>query len=338
MIKFFRKIRYNLMSENKTGKYFKYAIGEIVLVVIGILIALSINNWNESKKANINFKKSLESVFNDLEFDLIRAKDVIVKLDNRRIIADSIINGMYSTPDYRENLSSLNILFSYPEFYVTDTGFNTLMQSSEYIPDNYEQLINDLNRQYINTKEELAGYRHTSAEFLLATRLFYNRNFTWFSQTDSVSIEKKLHYFVNNPMYKNDVYGYRLHVLGDYKFAIGKFYSQGLGLYLTIKEVLNNTNQIPSFFPINADHYEIDKLDYKGKYSSSTGKNFSIEDHNGYLFVNVNGSLLLITPISKDKFKNYANNSVLTFKRDESNKVIGYDNGSFYFNKVETND
>ena len=50
MIKFFRKIRYNLMSENKTAKYFKYAIGEIILVVIGILIALQINNWNEKQK------------------------------------------------------------------------------------------------------------------------------------------------------------------------------------------------------------------------------------------------------------------------------------------------
>ncbi|SDR94860.1 hypothetical protein SAMN04515667_1059 [Formosa sp. Hel1_31_208] len=49
MIKFFRKIRYNLMEENKTGKYFKYAIGEIILVVIGILIALQINNWNENR-------------------------------------------------------------------------------------------------------------------------------------------------------------------------------------------------------------------------------------------------------------------------------------------------
>jgi hypothetical protein len=50
MIKFFRKIRYDFMEKNKTGKYFKYAIGEIVLVVIGILIALSINNWNENRK------------------------------------------------------------------------------------------------------------------------------------------------------------------------------------------------------------------------------------------------------------------------------------------------
>ena len=48
MIKFFRKIRQNLIMENKTGKYLKYAIGEIVLVVIGIIIALSLNNWKEN--------------------------------------------------------------------------------------------------------------------------------------------------------------------------------------------------------------------------------------------------------------------------------------------------
>ena len=56
MIKFFRQIRYDLMKTGKTGKpalpagrYFKYAIGEIILVVIGILIALQINNWNENR-------------------------------------------------------------------------------------------------------------------------------------------------------------------------------------------------------------------------------------------------------------------------------------------------
>jgi hypothetical protein len=50
MIKFFRKIRQRLLSENKFSKYLIYAIGEIILDVIGILIALSINNWNENRK------------------------------------------------------------------------------------------------------------------------------------------------------------------------------------------------------------------------------------------------------------------------------------------------
>ena len=60
MIKFFRKIRQNLLSEGKSRKYFKYAIGEIVLVVIGILIALQINNWNEN-----NLKFNLENFINE---------------------------------------------------------------------------------------------------------------------------------------------------------------------------------------------------------------------------------------------------------------------------------
>lgn len=66
MIKFFRHIRKSLLMENKTSKYFKYAIGEILLVVIGILIALQINNWNEKRKLSIK-----ESVYlNDLKIDL----------------------------------------------------------------------------------------------------------------------------------------------------------------------------------------------------------------------------------------------------------------------------
>jgi hypothetical protein len=50
MIKFFRKIRQKLLNENKFSKYLIYALGEIILVVIGILIALSINNWNDVRK------------------------------------------------------------------------------------------------------------------------------------------------------------------------------------------------------------------------------------------------------------------------------------------------
>jgi len=52
MINFFRAIRQNLVNEGKASKYLKYAVGEIVLVVIGILIALQINNWNENRKNN----------------------------------------------------------------------------------------------------------------------------------------------------------------------------------------------------------------------------------------------------------------------------------------------
>ena len=67
MIKFFRQIRYKLISNDKSGKYLKYAIGEIVLVVIGILIALQINTWNEARKLNrseLTLLKGLQKEFN----------------------------------------------------------------------------------------------------------------------------------------------------------------------------------------------------------------------------------------------------------------------------------
>ena len=77
MIKFFRHIRQRLLSENKFSKYLLYAIGEIVLVVIGILIALQINTWNENRKDRIEEQILYGTLISSLESDL---EDVIDKI------------------------------------------------------------------------------------------------------------------------------------------------------------------------------------------------------------------------------------------------------------------
>jgi hypothetical protein len=69
MIPFFRKIRKKMADDNKPLKYMRYAIGEIVLVVIGILIALQINNWNEDRKDNIKKMVLKKSLIEDLKKD-----------------------------------------------------------------------------------------------------------------------------------------------------------------------------------------------------------------------------------------------------------------------------
>ena len=70
MIGFFRKMRQHLLSENKVIRYAAYALGEIVLVVIGILIALNINNWNEAKRDRIIEQSYLLNLREDLEADI----------------------------------------------------------------------------------------------------------------------------------------------------------------------------------------------------------------------------------------------------------------------------
>jgi len=75
MIKFFRQIRQSLLSEGKTGKYLKYAFGEIILVMIGILLALQVNNWNENRKAVKAQKRLLINLYEDLGSDSIFLED-----------------------------------------------------------------------------------------------------------------------------------------------------------------------------------------------------------------------------------------------------------------------
>jgi hypothetical protein len=77
MIKFFRHIRKSLLEENKTLKYFKYAIGEIVLVVIGILIALTINNYSEKKKERIKEQAFLKEINLDFKSNKTQLDSII---------------------------------------------------------------------------------------------------------------------------------------------------------------------------------------------------------------------------------------------------------------------
>ena len=86
MINFFRKIRKQLADDNKPLKYMRYAIGEIVLVVIGILIALSINNWNEESKIG----KSIDSNLVILKQNLLEDQ---TQLENLKL---SMITNMHS--------------------------------------------------------------------------------------------------------------------------------------------------------------------------------------------------------------------------------------------------
>ncbi|MFK5974793.1 MAG: DUF6090 family protein [Flavobacteriaceae bacterium] len=89
MIKLFRRIRKQLLKENRIGKYLLYALGEIVLVVIGILIALSINNWNENKKV----EKAENIILNDLKAEMESNIEALDNLTNRhrKLLTDAKI-------------------------------------------------------------------------------------------------------------------------------------------------------------------------------------------------------------------------------------------------------
>ena len=119
MIKFFRKIRQNMIKENKVSKYLLYAIGEIILVVIGILIALQVNTWNEYRKDRISEKELSLTLLKSLESDLEDVADKIIIID-RAILAQELfitksIDEVSSTYTAKE-LSDLILSVSYTSY------------------------------------------------------------------------------------------------------------------------------------------------------------------------------------------------------------------------------
>ena len=131
MIKFFRKIRQNLLSEGKTEKYFKYAIGEIVLVVIGILIALQVNDLNEQRKEN-NFEVDiLKEIRTNLQTDLVEIREDLELMDFINKACLDVKDHLLNLEQPTDSLSiSAAILRVTPHFSPITSGYNLLQNRS----------------------------------------------------------------------------------------------------------------------------------------------------------------------------------------------------------------
>ena len=190
MIKFFRKIRYKLMNENKTSKYFTYALGEIILVVIGILIALQINNWNENRKERMlenQFLLNLEEDVNaqlkelDLQIDQEVAfiKTANKMLNNFRTNSRIEVDSSFSknlldltarrtfkiyNPTFTELLSSGQVsLLTDPELKNTVVAYYQELMRFEKIVQNNNLYLTDQN--FVPTSLKLGNYLEKIDEY-----------------------------------------------------------------------------------------------------------------------------------------------------------------------------
>jgi hypothetical protein len=118
MIKFFRKIRQKLITENKFSKYLIYAIGEIVLVVIGILIALSINNWNEKRKDLTKEQLILKQLNSEYQSNLNQLDEKILMRNEALEACNYLLNQIDNPNSINEDrfYQSLWTIFRDPTF------------------------------------------------------------------------------------------------------------------------------------------------------------------------------------------------------------------------------
>ena len=132
MIKFFRKIRQNMIKENKVSKYILYAIGEIILVVIGILIALQINNWNEEKKTNKSISDHLTILKQNLNEDHAQLTQLHQNMIDNFYYSDSLMMQMKTLIPIDNYTSKylVKLLLEY-QFRPNTNAMETMTQSNE---------------------------------------------------------------------------------------------------------------------------------------------------------------------------------------------------------------
>ena len=174
MLRFFRQIRQRLLTENRFSKYLLYAVGEILLVVIGILIALQVDNWNENRKARRELNTILVEIHKDLNNDLKNLENLFADFDE---FVDNInylqSNGLVLPLD--SLVVRISDLHRVTGFQAVDYGYNKLNNNSntDLAP---TSLINKLSLYY-TTFGKTGALNNSNSEFLSVYSLNLLREF-----------------------------------------------------------------------------------------------------------------------------------------------------------------
>lgn len=133
MIKFFRRIRQKLLSENKFSKYALYAIGEILLVIIGILIAIQIDSKNAERIERETFESNLQYVLEDIDKD----KADLLEIKERRQLVEGQIKFILNAVKENKPLTPMEMLtnlaiFNWQYYHRNNSGFERILSSNLY--------------------------------------------------------------------------------------------------------------------------------------------------------------------------------------------------------------
>lgn len=202
MINFFRNIRRQLANENKFLKYFKYAFGEVILVVVGILIALSINNWNDSRKDRIKEKEILLTFKNDFITNIETLKNDIKRLEYNMKACDTLLNVI----EYKKSLAdSLPRYFNTVRVIANDnlssTAYESLKSTGFDIIEN-GTLRNEIIKIYEVTYSKMTNSLNS---YLFNNEIIGNYYLMNFESFRGTTIPNNYDKVINDPVYKNIV-------------------------------------------------------------------------------------------------------------------------------------
>lgn len=257
MIKFFRRFRLKLVSEGKLSNYFFYAIGEIVLVVIGILLALQINNWNENRKSRVRIDQILKKVREELSLNIHYSDDVNKFYRFKEKNIGKVLRKKVTIEDY-ENSDLVYLIWNNTTLDLSDDAARELDSFTELLSKEQDTLIKKINRLYSAFKPTLDVSDDAIEEVVKSFESRIRKTTSWYylSNNREDLPDAAYQFFLSDTLYLNDVAYYESTGLNNHFRYNALFNNAAKNLYIELSHYLKSEVDTALIKPIRPfEHY-----------------------------------------------------------------------------------
>lgn len=241
MIKLFRNIRKNLLIEGKTTKYFKYAIGEIILVMIGILLAVQVNNWNEKRRLQVNINNALRTISYDLATDTTFASGIIKYYEDNQKNSQKILNREITKENYKDCPQCVSLVTIYQPFNIQTKGYERLKILSEEA-EKKDSLLTDITQVYA-IYIPLIEKSNTRMESFVMGNFSDFESYPWFVDlTQGKFTDEMISYFTESEDYRKRVAAHNILAAGNHLTLTKQYKLNAEEILKRIKKRLDTEN------------------------------------------------------------------------------------------------
>lgn len=226
-------------NKNRVGKYLLYALGEIILVVAGILIALNINTASEQKKNNDRFNSILASVASDLKLDTLNVGKVIKNYEDRKKFLNPIIKGTFTDEQFKTCLMCGPIITTFAPININDKGYLQLKNfyNNTEGTDTLSTKIVQFYTRYTKTINELESEVKINT---LATVKHWRDTYPWFANTRSNQRDDRYLAYLQSEEYRNYVAYFSL-IANNFTLILRRYNADATKILETIEALQKET-------------------------------------------------------------------------------------------------
>jgi hypothetical protein len=237
MPKFFRNIRIKSIELSKVKNYLLYAVGEIILVVAGILIAVYIGEESERIKNEADVEKAITQVANDLEHDILEIEERKKIYEGKDSLIVLLLQDKLNESNIRNNLNIRYLVVTYWPMSITTLGYDALTKNLSAISLKDDSLLSSLNKIYINHGKQIENNNSRVKEETGINIRYMKDNFPFFAgrqPLDTALSQKEINFYLHDWHYKNQLASYESATMRNLVVTYNEFEVEALHALIII--------------------------------------------------------------------------------------------------------